>query len=157
MHGFKPIAIAKRCREEDGASKTSILSGFDDALAKATTRFQHNWGVTTPLINFKPYLFFFYCVSIAFQKLTNILILDKVKFLPSMLREPSFQTVWHNTASHEGLYWKSLQGLSQLVIASPVSVYTKGCFQIRTKDKLYFDVVIPWSNFLTFFSFKSDF
>ena len=37
IHGCCPT-----CREEDGASKTSVLRGFDDALGKATTGFQRN-------------------------------------------------------------------------------------------------------------------
>lgn len=55
---FQSHTYCPKCREEDGASKTSVLRGFDDALAKATTRFQRNWGATTPLRNFTPYLFF---------------------------------------------------------------------------------------------------
>ena len=40
---FQSHTYCPKCREEDKASKTSVLRGFDDALAKATTRFQRNF------------------------------------------------------------------------------------------------------------------
>lgn len=39
---FQGHTNCPKCREEDGQSKTSVLRGFDDALANATTRFQRN-------------------------------------------------------------------------------------------------------------------
>ena len=39
---FQSHTYCPKCREEDVASKISVLRGFDDALAKETTRFQRN-------------------------------------------------------------------------------------------------------------------
>ena len=39
---FQSHTYCPKCREEDGANKTSLLRGFDDALVKVTTCFQRN-------------------------------------------------------------------------------------------------------------------
>lgn len=37
---FQSHSYCPKCREEDGENKTSVLKGFDDVLARATTHFQ---------------------------------------------------------------------------------------------------------------------